>query len=139
MQGYWHLPEATKQVLHGGWLHTGDIAYRDADGFIFIVDRLKDMIISMGENVYPREIEELLYLYPGIREAAVVGIADKLRGQVGSAFLVLEEGTVFDKHALKEYLQNKLALYKVPREFHVIAEMPKSQTGKILKRLLLPQ
>jgi len=138
MQGYWHLPEATKQVLHGGWLHTGDIAYRDADGFIFIVDRLKDMIISMGENVYPREIEELLYLYPGIREAAVIGVADKLRGQVGSAFLVLEEGAAFDKHALKEYLQNKLALYKVPREFHVIAEMPKSQTGKILKRLLVP-
>lgn len=137
MKGYFHLPEETKQALTGAWLHTGDMAYQDEEGYIFIVDRLKDMIISNGENIYPREIEELLYAYPGIVEAAVVGIDDKLRGQAGAAFIVLEAGTVLCKKDLKAYLQKNLALYKIPREFHVVESLPKSQTGKILKRVLI--
>lgn len=136
MRGYWNLPEQTAQVLQNGWLHTGDIAYQDEDGYIFIVDRLKDMIISMGENIYPREIEELLYQYPGIIEAAVVGVEDRLRGQAGAAFIVMAENMKLDKRELKEYLKSNLALYKVPRDFKVVESLPKSQTGKILKRVL---
>lgn len=137
MKAYFHLPKESERVLSDGWLHTGDMAYQDEDGYIFVVDRLKDMIISNGENIYPREIEEVLYTYPGIIEAAVVGVADKLRGQAGAAFIVMEEGKSLQKKALKEYLQANLALYKIPREFHVVDVLPKSQTGKILKRLLV--
>ena len=137
MKGYFHLPEETEQALAGGWLHTGDMAYQDEEGYIFIVDRLKDMIISNGENIYPREIEELLYAYPDIMEATVVGINDKLRGQAGAAFIVMEAGKELGKKELKEYLQANLALYKIPREFHVVDSLPKSQTGKILKRVLV--
>lgn len=136
MKGYWKLPKETAEVLIDGWLHTGDMAYQDEEGYLFIVDRLKDMIISNGENIYPREIEELLYAYPDILEASVVGVNDKLRGQAGAAFIVMKEGKKLSKKALKEYLQANLALYKIPREFHVVESLPKSQTGKILKRLL---
>ena len=136
MKGYFNLPQETSQVLKDEWLHTGDMAYQDEDGYIFIVDRLKDMIISMGENIYPREVEELLYAYPGIIEAAVVGVPDKLRGQSGVAFIVMAEGQSLNKRAIKEYLQSNLALYKVPRDFKVMDSLPKSSTGKILKREL---
>lgn len=137
MKGYYHLPEATKAALKpDGWLHTGDIAYQDEDGFIFIVDRLKDMLISNGENVYPREIEEVLYTYDGVMEAAVVGREDKLRGQAVVAYIVPADGVVIDKKEVKDYLQRNLAIYKVPREIHIVDHFPKSQTGKILKRLL---
>ena len=91
MLGYWNLPDATKDALRGGWFHTGDVARADEDGYIYIVDRIKDMIISMGENIYPREVEELIYQFPGISEAAVIGIHDKLRGQAGACFYSLHE------------------------------------------------
>lgn len=137
MKGYYHLPEETKQALEAdGWLHTGDVAYQDDDDFLFIVDRLKDMIISKGENVYPREVEELLYAYPGIVEAAVIGKTDRLRGQFVAAYLVTADNKTVDKKSLKEYLQQNLAIYKVPREINIVDHLPKSQTGKILKRLL---
>ena len=133
MQGYWNLPEATNETIIDGWLHTGDIARQDSDGYFYIVDRIKDMIISMGENVYPREIEELIYSYPGISEAAVIGITDRLRGQAGCCFFSVHEGQCVDRRALKKYLQQKLALYKVPREFYELSELPKTSTGKISK------
>ena len=118
MNGYYNLPEATAKTIINGWLHTGDLAYKDADDYYFIVDRLKDMIINNGENIYPREIEELLYAYPGIIEAAVVGIDDPLRGQTAAAYIVMTEDSVFDKKKLKKYLAENLAIYKIPREFH---------------------
>jgi len=139
MQGYLNLPLETSLALRDGWLYTGDLAYRDTEGYFFIVDRLKDMIISNGENIYPREIEELLYAYPGITEAAVIGVPDELRGQASCAYLVLGEGHVFDKKAIRDYLQTNLAAYKIPRDFILADALPKNQTGKILKRVLREQ
>ena len=139
MLGYLNLPEETANALRGGWLHTGDLAYKDEDGYIFIVDRLKDMIISSGENVYPREIEEALYTHPLIEEAAVIGIPDKLRGQAVCAYMVLSEGAVLDKKELRKYLMERIAPYKVPREFFFCAQLPKNSTGKILKTALREQ
>ncbi|NLU44993.1 MAG: long-chain fatty acid--CoA ligase [Acholeplasmataceae bacterium] len=139
MLGYLNLPEETATTLRDGWLHTGDLAYKDEEGFIFIVDRLKDMIISSGENVYPREIEEVLYRHPAIFEAAVIGIPDKLRGQAICAYIVLNAGYELDKRELRKYLLERIAPYKVPREILFRAEMPKSATGKILKTALREQ
>ncbi len=136
MQGYWHRPEETARTLAGGWLHTGDIAVRDSDGYLRIVDRLKEMIISMGENIYPREIEELLYEYPHISEAAVIGVPDKLRGHVGCCYYTVEPGAAIHKRDLKKYLQQNLALFKVPRIYYEIDEMPRLATGKIAKKEL---
>jgi long-chain acyl-CoA synthetase len=136
MKGYWNLPEDTAAALKDGWLHTGDIAMQDDEGYLFIVDRIKDMIISMGENIYPREIEELLYAYNGIAEAAVVGVPDKLRGQSGICFFVAEPGAEVIIRDLKKYLQANLALYKLPREYKQLSELPKTGTGKISKREL---
>lgn len=136
MKGYFHLPAETAQALRDGWLHTGDLAYKDQDNYFFIVDRLKDMIITNGENIYPREIEELLYAYPGIVEAAVIGVPDELRGQQAAAYLVLAEGETLDKKELREYLGANLAAYKVPRDFIQVDALPKNATGKILKRVL---
>lgn len=137
MLGYWNLPEATQDALRGGWLHTGDVARADEDGYLYIVDRLKDMIISMGENIYPREVEELIYQFPGINEAAVIGIEDKLRGQAGACFYTVHEGDEVNIRALKKFLQANLALFKIPREFHQLDALPRTTTGKIAKREIL--
>lgn len=136
MKEYYNLPAETAIALQGGWLYTGDLAYQDAEGYLFIVDRLKDLIISNGENIYPREIEELLYAYPGIIDASVIGVADELRGQVARAYIVMAEGHTFNKKAVREYLHGKLAAYKIPRDFCIVEALPKNQTGKILKRVL---
>ena len=137
MLGYWNLPQATEDALQDAWLHTSDIARQDEDGYLYIVDRLKDMIISMGENIYPREIEELIYAYPGIHEAAVIGIEDRLRGQAGACFYSVQEGDTVDVRSLKKHLQQNLALYKIPREFHELPLLPRTTTGKIAKREIL--
>ncbi|MDF2633533.1 MAG: o-succinylbenzoate--CoA ligase [Pelosinus sp.] len=139
MQGYYRLPEETAKALQNGWLHTGDLAYMDTEGYIFIVDRLKDMIVINGENIYPREIEELLYAYPAIAEAAVIGIPNKQYGTSVHAYIVVNEESVIDKKALKTYLQEKLAPYKIPKEFITIDSLPKNSTGKILKTVLRQQ
>lgn len=139
MKEYFKLPIDTARTLKDGWLHTGDLAYQDSEGYIFIVDRLKDMIITNGENIYPREIEELLYAYPGITEVAVIGVPDKVRGQAVCAYIVMADGVEFDKKALKEYLHANLAAYKIPREFVLVDALPKNQTGKIMKRILRQQ
>jgi len=139
MKGYYNLPEETKQALEGGWLHTGDLAYRDEEGYFYIVDRLKDMIISSAENIYPREIEELLFAHPEIVEAAVVGFPDPLRGHAACAYFVTAEGKTLDKKAIRDYLQKKLAAYKIPREFVQVAALPKNATGKVLKTVLREQ
>lgn len=139
MKGYYNLPAESKQALEGGWLHTGDLAYRDKEGYYYIVDRLKDMIISSAENIYPREIEELLFAHPAIAEAAVVGFPDPLRGHAACAYLVAAEGQTIDKKAIRDYLQKKLAAYKIPREFVQVAALPKNATGKVLKTVLREQ
>lgn len=139
MRGYYKLPEATAAALRDGWLHTGDMAYRDEQGYYFIVDRIKDLIIIGGENIYPREIEELLYAYPAISEAAVVAVPDELRGDVARAYIVLKTGEKLNKKSLRRYLQENLAAYKIPKDFIVITELPKNPTGKILKRVLREQ
>ncbi|HIU64537.1 MAG TPA: long-chain fatty acid--CoA ligase [Candidatus Avacidaminococcus intestinavium] len=139
MLGYLNLPEETAKALRGGWLHTGDLAYKDEEGYIFIVDRLKDMIISSGENIYPREIEEVLYTHPLIEEVSVIGIPDKLRGQAVCAYIVLREGEGLERKAVRKYLLERLAPYKVPREFFFCAQLPKNSTGKILKTALREQ
>lgn len=136
MQGYYNLPTDTARALQAGWLFTGDLAYQDQDGYLFVVDRLKDMIIANGENVYPREIEELIYTIPGVVEAAVIGVPDVLRGQAVRAYLVLEPGIKLDKRAIRDYLTTRLAAYKLPRDYVQVQELPKNQTGKILKRVL---
>ena len=139
MQGYYNLPLETSRALRNDWLHTGDIAYQDTEGYLFIVDRLKDMIIINGENVYPREIEELLYGFPGVVEAAVIGVPDALRGEAACAYIAVEEGKEFDRKAIREYLQPLLAGYKMPRDIVRVDALPKNKTGKIMKRLLREQ
>ena len=136
MLGYLNHPEETAKTLVNGWLHTGDMAYRDADGYYFIVDRLKDLIISAGENIYPREIEEELMLHPDIAEASIVGVPDKLRGQAACAYIVLKPGSQMDKRSVRKYLLGRVATYKVPRECIFVESLPKNNTGKILKKAL---
>ena len=132
------MPEATAEAIDkDGWLHTGDIAKIDKDGYVFIVNRLKEMIISMGENIYPREVEEIIYRYPGIKDAAVIGVEDKLRGQAGACFYSMQDGAEMNISELKHFLQKNLALYKIPREFHQLEDLPRTSTGKIFKRKIL--
>ncbi|MBR0288773.1 MAG: AMP-binding protein [Selenomonadaceae bacterium] len=138
MLGYWNNPKATAEALDAdGWLHTGDVGKVDEDGYYYIVSRIKEMIISMGENIYPREVEEVVYQFKGIRDAAVIGIDDKLRGQVGACFFEVQDGATVDTRELKKFLQKNLALYKIPREFHQLDEIPRTSTGKISKRTIL--
>ena len=138
MLGYWKNPQATAETIDAeGWLHTGDVGKVDADGYYYIVNRIKEMIISMGENIYPREVEEVVYRFKGIKDAAVIGVDDKLRGQVGACFYEVADGERVDVRALRKFLQANLALYKVPREFYELPEMPRTSTGKISKRQIL--
>ena len=138
MLGYWKNPQATAETIDkDGWLHTGDVGKVDADGYYYLVNRIKEMIISMGENIYPREVEEVVYKFAGIKDAAVIGVDDKLRGQVGACFYEVQDGAKVDSRELKKFLQKNLALYKVPREFRELKEIPRTSTGKIAKRKIL--
>lgn len=138
MQGYLNRPGETAEVLrHDGWLLTGDLARMDEDGFFYIVDRQKEMIISGGYNIYPREVEEVLYAHEKVMEAAVVGLPDPYRGEIVKAYLVLKEGETMTEEEVIDYCKGKLARYKVPRSVEFKAELPKSLVGKVLKRLLL--
>src|SRR5215210_7537294 len=135
MKGYWNRPEANKEAItEDGWFRTGDMAKMDEDGYFFIVDRKKDLIIRGGYNVYPREIEEVLYEHPAIQEAAVVGMPhDELGEEVGAA-VVLKEGESVDEDELKSYVKDEVAAYKYPRKIWFVDELPMGPTGKILKR-----
>ena len=134
MDGYWGNEEATTEVMRGGWFHTGDIATVDEDGYLFIVDRKKDLIIRGGYNVYPREIEEVLYTHPAVLEAAVIGVPhDSLGEEVGAA-VVLKDGEQVEVQELREYMKEKVAAYKYPRVIWLMDELPKGGTGKVLKR-----
>lgn len=137
MRGYWNNPSATDEVFSSGrWFHTGDIGYIDSDGFLFIVDRLKDMFISGGENVYPAEVESTLFSHPSVIEAAVVAEPDDRWGEVGHAFIVTTTGTDPTSDELREFLLPKLAKYKVPRHFTVVDSLPRTGSGKVHKTAL---
>jgi len=134
--GYWKDPEATAEAFRGGWFHTGDIGVRDEDGYLFIVDRLKDMILSGGENIASSEIERVLYEHPSVLEAAVVGRADERWGEVPVAFVVTGDGPTVTPEQLLDHCRSQLARYKVPREITFIDALPRNPSGKVLKREL---
>jgi long-chain acyl-CoA synthetase len=139
MQGYWNSPQETQAVFVNGWLRTGDIGYMDADGYFYVVDRAKDLILASGFNVYPREVEEVLFEHPAVAEAAVTGITDSYRGETVAAFVVLKPGIEASEQTKREILafcKEKLAVYKVPKIFHFRDSLPKSAVGKVLRREL---
>jgi long-chain acyl-CoA synthetase len=139
MQGYWNQPEETKKVFRDGWLLTGDVGHRDSDGYYYITDRKKDMLLVNGINVYPREIEEVIYHFPGVKEAAVIGVPDARRGEQPVAFVAAADGQALDEKALHEFIRSKLADYKVPKQIIFQPALPKNATGKILKTELRKQ
>lgn len=139
MKGYWNRPEETDQVLKNGWLYTGDLGYMDENGYFYIVDRKKDMIIAGGYNIYPREIEEVLYEHPDIQEAVVAGVPDPYRGETVKAYIVLKENATVTKEELNTFTRKYLAAYKVPRIYEFRKELPKTAVGKILRRSLIDE
>jgi long-chain acyl-CoA synthetase len=139
MQGYWNRPEETEQVLRDGWLYTGDMARMDGDGFFYIEDRKKDMIKSGGENVYPREVEEVLCRHPKVKEAVVVGIPLGMRGEVIKAYVVLAEGERAGAAELLDHCRKELAKFKIPKKIEFRTGLPKTIVGKVLRRVLLEE
>ncbi len=136
MKGYWNQPEETAETLRDGWLHTGDVARMDEDGYLYIVERKKDLIIASGFNVYPREVEEVLYMHPAVQEAAAVGIPDPYRGESVKAFVVLKPGATATDAEIIAFCRERLASFKAPRQVEFRKELPKSAIGKILRRTL---
>jgi long-chain acyl-CoA synthetase len=138
MKGYWNRPEATEEAIRNGWFHTGDMAKQDADGFYYIVDRKKDLIIRGGYNVYPRELEEVLYEHPAVLEAAVIGLPHATHGEEVGAAVTLRPGNDVTPEELREYVKERVAAYKYPRHVWLTEALPKGPTGKILKRDIVP-
>jgi long-chain acyl-CoA synthetase len=136
MLGYWRQPEETARVMRGGWLLTGDVGHHDEDGYFYITDRKKDMLLVNGINVYPREIEEVVYRYPGVKEAAVVGFPDSRRGEQPVAFVAAAEGFKLDPDEIIAFIRERLADYKTPRRVEVLPALPRNATGKIQKTAL---
>jgi long-chain acyl-CoA synthetase len=134
MKGYWGREDATADVFSDGWFSTGDMAKVDEDGYFFIVDRKKDMIIRGGYNVYPREIEEVLYEHPAVSEVAVIGVPDDSLGEEVAAMIVLKDSAVASADDIRAYVKERVAAYKYPRKIWFSDELPKGPTGKILKR-----
>jgi long-chain acyl-CoA synthetase len=139
MLGYWNQPEETAAAFRNGWLLTGDIGYRDEDGYYYITDRKKDMLLVNGNNVYPREIEEVIQQFPNVKESAVIGMPDARRGEQPLAFVVANEGATVDTDALLKFVRSKIADYKVPRQIVLMTALPRNATGKILKTELRKQ
>lgn len=139
MQGYWQREEETREVLRDGWLYTGDLARRDAAGFFYIEDRKKDMIKSGGENVYPREVEEALLRHPKVKDAAVIGLPQDLRGELIKAYVVMKEGEQASAAELLDHCRKHLAKFKIPRRVEFRTELPKTLVGKVLRRVLLEE
>jgi len=135
-KGYWKLPKQTEEAIRNGWVHTGDLAKQDEDGYFYIVGRKNDLIIVGGYNVYPREIEEVLYAHPAVYEAAVIGMADEVKGEIPKAYISLKPGQTATEKEILEFCKQNLAPYKVPRQVEIRSELPKSSTGKILHREL---
>ena len=133
MKGYLGRPEATAEAMRGGWFHTGDLGHHDEDGFFYIVDRKKDLVIRGGFNVYPREIEEVLHAHPAVLEAAVIGRPDERLGEEVVAYVSLRPGASAEPTEVIAFCKERLAAYKYPREVIVIEELPKGPSGKVLK------
>jgi long-chain acyl-CoA synthetase len=136
MKGYYNNPEATAETLKGGWLHTGDLGKKDEDGYVYILDRKKDMIICSGYNVYPREVEEVLHAHPGVMEAAVIGIPDPKRGESPMAFIIPRPGKKVAGEELIQFCKDNLANYKVIKAVQFVQEFPRNPNRKVLKREL---
>lgn len=139
MKGYWNRPEETAATIKDGWLLTGDLGYMDEDGYFYVVDRKKDMIIASGYNVYPREIEEVLYEHPAVAECIVAGVPDPYRGETVKAYIVRKQGTDLTEQELNEHCRKSLAAYKVPKLYEFRDELPKTAVGKILRRSLVDE
>lgn len=136
MKGYWNMPDETANALRDGWLYTGDIARVDEDGYLYIIDRKKDMIIAGGFNIYPRDIEEVIYEHPCVQEAVVIGVPDSYRGECVKAIIVLKEGKSASEEEIIQYCRKNMATYKVPRNVEFRDQLPKTSVGKILRRTL---
>ena len=136
MKGYWNRPKETASALRGGWLHSGDLGQMDKEGYVFIVDRVKDMINVSGFKVWPAEVENLLYRHPAVKELAVYGAPDALKGEQVRAAVVLKDGAASTADELIAFCRDRLAVYKAPQQVEFVSELPKSATGKILKRVL---
>jgi acyl-CoA synthetase (AMP-forming)/AMP-acid ligase II len=134
MAGYWNKPKETAQALRGGWMHTGDAARMDEDGYVYIQDRIKDMIVTGGENVYPREVENALFAHPAVADVAVIGIPDPKFGEAILAFVVLREGHSVAADELIAFARARIAGYKVPRKIEVLDALPRNASGKVLKK-----
>jgi len=138
MKGYWQRREATAETIVDGWLHTGDMGRTDEDGYFYVVDRKKELIIRGGYNVYPREIEEVLYEHPAVREAAVVGVPHDEYGEEVGAAVALKDGAEATPDELRDFVKGQVAAYKYPRVVWLVDDLPKGPTGKILKREISP-
>ena len=136
MRGYWGQPEATAAVLAGGWLRSGDVGITDGDGYVSVVDRIKDVIISGGENIYPAEVENVLLSHPAVADCGVIGIPDRRWGEVGRAVVVLRPGASASEADILGFLDGRLARYKIPQSVHFTSGLPRTATGKILKKQL---
>jgi fatty-acyl-CoA synthase len=140
MKGYWNKPEATAEAIDTqGWFHSGDIGYLDDENFLYLCDRVKDMVITGGENVYPAEVESILYGHESIKEVAVIGLADEKWGEAVTAICVLNDGHELSLEQLREFGEQSLAKYKLPLHIHFIAELPRNPAGKVLKFKLKEQ
>jgi long-chain acyl-CoA synthetase len=139
MKGYLNMPEETDRTLKNGWLHTGDVAKMDEDGYFFIVDRKKDMIVASGYNVYPREVEEVLFEHPDVAEAVAVGVPDEYRGETIKAFVVKRSGATATEEEILAFCKERLAAYKAPRAVEFRDDLPKSAVGKLLRRVLVDE
>ena len=136
MKGYWQNPQETALALRDGWLYTGDLARMEEDGYFYIVERKKDMIISGGYKIYPREVEEVLYQHPGVKEAVALGVPDAYRGEAVKVVIVPQDGVQLTAEEIQAFCQPQLAVYKVPKIIEFRRELPKSQVGKVLRRVL---
>jgi long-chain acyl-CoA synthetase len=136
MSGYWRSPDANAEALHNGWLHTGDLGYRDGDGYLFIVDRRKDLIIRGGFNVYPRDVEDALLEHPAVEAAGVVGRPDEVHGEEVVAFVSLRPGTEVTGEDLLEWARTRIGGYRYPREVHVLEALPLTNVGKLDRKAL---
>jgi long-chain acyl-CoA synthetase len=139
MRGYWNRPGETGAVMIDGALRTGDVGYLDADGYLFIVDRIKDIIIAGGYNIYPRMVEEALYQHPSVKEAVVIGVPDRYRGQAPKAFVTLKEGMNATPEGICTFLRDYISKIEMPREVEIRAELPKTMVGKLSKKELVAE
>jgi long-chain acyl-CoA synthetase len=136
MKGYFNLPDKSAEVMKNGWLHTGDVGYLDKEGYLFVTDRVKDMIIRGGENIYPAQLEEILYRFPGVAEAAIIGTPDPVYGENIVAFVVPSPGITLKEKEIINFMKTETSSFKVPSKVYFMELLPKTPVGKILKREL---